>query len=61
MLDPKPVIREIFEFLLSSDISGTVVEKRIDDFVAQGGSKTYKLKADPRSNLSRNRFMYTDE
>ena len=64
VLNPEPVLRELFAFLLAVEtIEGTVIEKRIQDYVAQGSTsaQTYKLKADPKKNLSRNRHMYTDE
>ena len=63
VLNPEPVLLELFAFLFAVDsIEGTVIEKRIRDYVAKGSkTQTYKLKADPKSNLSRNRHMYTDE
>ena len=51
VLRPEPVLREVFAYLLSVDsIEGTVVEKRILDYVAKGSTSAsvYKLKADPR-------------
>lgn len=58
------MLREVFAFILGvENIEGTVLEKRIADYVAKGSTSAsvYKLKADPRANLSRNRHMYTDE
>mmetsp|Transcript_27078 Transcript_27078/g.36193 ORF Transcript_27078/g.36193 Transcript_27078/m.36193 type:complete len:185 (+) Transcript_27078:157-711(+) len=63
VLNPEPVLREMFCFLLSVEsVAGTVIEKRIADYVAKGSTSanTYKLKADPRKNLSRNKHMYTE-
>lgn len=63
VLNPGPVLRELFAFLLDVDtIEGTVLEKRVEDYLAKGSANAsvYKLKVDPRNNLSRNRGMYTD-
>ena len=64
VLNPKPVLMELFAFLLDVDnVVGTVVEQRIDDYCDKGnkGASVYKLKADPRKNLCRNRGMYTED
>ena len=64
VLNPEPVLCELFRFLLSVEsIEGTVIEKRIQDYVAVGSTsaKTYELKADPKKNLSRNAHMYSEE
>lgn len=64
VLNPEPILIELFCFLLNvPSIEGTVVEKRIKDYCAKGSSaaSVYKLKADPRNNLSRNAGMFTDE
>ena len=64
VLNPQPVLTELFKFMLDvPSLEGTIVEKRIADQCAKGnsGGSVYKLKADPRKNLSRNRGMYTDE
>ena len=38
-----------------------MIEKRIDDYIASGTKKTvYKLKADPKKGILRNKYMYTD-
>ena len=35
VLDPEPVLTELFRFLLSMEsLEGTVIEKRIKDFIA---------------------------
>lgn len=63
VLNPEPVLMELFAFLLDVEsIEGTLVEKRIKDYVAKGNKNgsVYKLKADPAKNLSRNAGMYTD-
>ena len=63
VLNPAPVLCELFRFILGVEsIEGTVVEKRINDYVAKGSTSAsvYKLKADPKANLSRNRGMYTE-
>ena len=63
MLNPAPILTEIFCFLLEvPSIEGTVVEKRIADYCAKGNQSAavYRLKVDPASNLSRNTHMYTD-
>ena len=62
ILDPEPVLKELFKFMLGADnIEGTVIEKRIQDYVAQGFSKAkvYNLKTDPSKNLNRNIGAYT--
>ena len=62
-LNPEPVLRELFRFLLEvPSIEGTVVEKRILDYCAKGNAaaSSYKLKANPVENLSRNRGMFTE-
>ena len=63
VLNPEPVLMELFAFLLDVEsIKGSVVERRIQDYCAKGkkGGSVYKLKADPAKNLSRNVGMYTD-
>jgi len=63
VVNPTPVLRELFQFILGVDsIEGTIVEKRIDDYVAKGSTSAsvYKLKVDPRANLCRNKGMYTE-
>ena len=64
VLNPEPVLIELFCFMLDvPSIEGTVVEKRIKDYCAKGSSSAsvYKLKADPKNNLSRNAHMFTEE
>lgn len=68
ILDPKPVLMELFCFLLEvPSIAGTVVEKRIEDYCSKGSqaASVYKLKDGVASttnrNLSRNVAMYTPE
>lgn len=62
VIDPAPVLTDLFCFLLDVEsISGTIVEKRIADYIANDTKKTvYKLKADPKTGLLRNKYMYTD-
>ena len=48
VLNPKPVLIELFSFLLDvPSVEGTVVEKRINDYCAKGNEAAtiYKLKA----------------
>ena len=64
-LDPKPVLTELFCFLLEvPSIEGTVVELRIADYCAKGSSAasvyTVKDQAARSLNLSRNAHMYTE-
>ena len=65
ILDPRPVLLELFCFMLDvPSISGTVCEKRINDYCAQGTDTgaVYKMKeARPARNLSRNAGIYTPE
>lgn len=63
VLNPEPVLRELFCFMFGvASIEGTVLEKRLADYVARGSTSAtvYKLKADPRQNLSRNAHCFTD-
>ena len=63
MLNPEPVLMELFAFLLDvKSIEGPLVERSIQDYCAKGNKEgsVYKLKADPTKNLSRNVGMYTD-
>ena len=55
-LNPKPVLKEMFCFLLDvQSIEGTVIEKRIDEATSEGftGQQVYALKS-TTMNLSRN-------
>ena len=63
ILNCQETLEQLFCFLLEVEsIAGTVIEKRIRDASSKGqGSTVYQLKANPADNLSRNRFMYTDE
>ena len=64
VLNPEPVLRELFRFLLEvPSIDGTVIEKRIVDYCEKGNSSAavYKLKFDPKSNLSRHFSVYSPE
>ena len=64
VLNPRPVLNELFCFLLDvPSIEGTVVEKRIEQACTQGseGARVYHLKARPKTNLSRNLGMYTND
>ena len=63
VLNPAPVLCEIMRFILGVEsIEGTVVEQRINDYVSRGSTSAsvYKLKADPKANLSRNRGLYSE-
>ena len=62
VLNPEPVLRELFCFLLEvPSIEGTVVEKRVRDYCSKGNeaATVYKAKAKSKQNLSRNVGMYT--
>jgi len=64
VINPEPVLLEMFCFLLEvPSVAGTVVEKRVIDYCAQGNTSatTYKLKAPGTRNLNRNVALYTDE
>ena len=64
VLNPKPVLLEMFCFLLEvPSVSGTLVEKRVADYCAQGNTSAsvYKLKATGTRNLNRNLALYTDD
>lgn len=61
--EPRESLREVFSFLLDiDDITGTVIEKRIDDVIAMGHSATvaYKLKPKPKAYKTA-RDMFTKE
>ena len=60
-LGPKPVLSDLFCFLLDvPSIEGTIVERRINEVTEAGFSNVtaYKLKS-TASNLSRNSHMYS--
>ena len=63
--EPLRVLTELFCFVMDvPSIEGTVLEDRIKQQVAEGGSKKtiYKLKASTTGNsLSKNNFMYNEE
>ena len=60
-MKPVKILTELFCFLLDvPSIEGTVIEQRIRE-KSGVDTTTYKLKAQPKKNLSRNRGMYTDE
>jgi len=62
VIDPEPALTDLFCFLLDVEsISGTIVEKRIADYVANSTKKTvYKLKADPKTGILRNKHLFSD-
>ena len=60
-VDPKPVLSDLFCFLLDvPSIEGTIVERRITEVTEAGFSNVtaYRLKS-TASSLSRNNHMYT--
>ena len=60
-VDPKPVLSDLFCFLLDvPSIEGTIVERRINEVTEAGFSNVtaYRLKS-TASSLSRNNHMYT--
>ena len=61
-MNPQPVLTKLFTFMLGQDISGTVLEQRINQVCQTDSSAkaTYKLKS-TSNNLSRNRGLYADE
>ena len=62
---PKETLKELFRYLLNvKDLTGTVIEKRINDLVDKGSnsSSVYKLKAgQDYSKLLRNENKYSKE
>ena len=63
ILNPKPVLIELFSFLLGVDtIEGTVVEKRINEVASSSHStkSVYKLKSTDK-NLNKSKHMYSKE
>ena len=62
VIDPLPALTDLFCFLLEvSSIKGTVIEKRIADYLEDGSKKAvYKLKADPKKGILRNKPMFTE-
>ena len=64
ILKPRAVLLELFCFLLEvPSLTGTVVEKRIEDYCSKGSTSAviYNLKAPGTRNLSRNASMFTEE